>query len=71
MKEATYKEMKSLNPYFNGIYFLIMIAQPHILAKECRLNPYFNGIYFLIPHEKYRVGHILLVLILILMEYTF
>ena len=37
-----------LNPYFNGIYFLIRGQSTTIALDRRRLNPYFNGIYFLI-----------------------
>ena len=37
----------SLNPYFNGIYFLIFDFLNILKPLRC-LNPYFNGIYFLI-----------------------
>ena len=59
----------SLNPYFNGIYFLIIDKRDELLGMQS-LNPYFNGIYFLICWRKY-IQMAFPVLILILMEYTF
>ena len=38
----------SLNPYFNGIYFLMANSLQLTLFIVKSLNPYFNGIYFLI-----------------------
>ena len=63
----------SLNPYFNGIYFLIKGRNVHYaLHLKTSLNPYFNGIYFLIIQYKDNVWLATdSVLILILMEYTF
>ncbi len=39
--------MRCLNPYFNGIYFLIVSNDIKNIEKNMSLNPYFNGIYFL------------------------
>ena len=69
LKLWTKKLKKCLNPYFNGIYFLIHV---HInrMIQFISLNPYFNGIYFLIA-SRGPWRRKILVLILILMEYTF
>ena len=60
-----------LNPYFNGIYFLIVCRMKVSIFHAESLNPYFNGIYFLILNEIMMKNCEELVLILILMEYTF
>ena len=60
-----------LNPYFNGIYFLIRQKYIHRASEIGSLNPYFNGIYFLIKIYINIMENMENVLILILMEYTF
>ena len=64
------EEYGGLNPYFNGIYFLIDKVREHH-NEGVSLNPYFNGIYFLIPYKIMETRQYFNVLILILMEYTF
>ena len=60
-----------LNPYFNGIYFLIVVRYYSMKQYIDSLNPYFNGIYFLIWTGVPSAIISRKVLILILMEYTF
>ena len=64
-------DKQSLNPYFNGIYFLIRANCLLSLCLCASLNPYFNGIYFLINKYVITKCDDNVVLILILMEYTF
>ena len=64
-------KLSSLNPYFNGIYFLILISFETLRNIQRSLNPYFNGIYFLMELEAKKKQLEEAVLILILMEYTF
>ncbi len=44
---AQVNDYSCLNPYFNGIYFLMNQKSAECEQERC-LNPYFNGIYFLI-----------------------
>ena len=43
---------KCLNPYCNGIYFLIIEEGEYYVPTFISLNPYCNGIYFLIRRKN-------------------